>query len=182
MSENRNTSFIYRYRDGGNNKVSHRVVFAGAITLGMRDELLGGLIKPDDPDEWGDFIPGQVGLKDLQASFNEQSVEILEKVLEEAAGPVQAEVPEKDRERYEALLAERRAATPKWTGEDHPIHEVVDISLTESAPTEHSTIAEFIDEVMTVRWDPGYLPSFHAEMVENQRAHEEAVQQNVPEI
>lgn len=172
MTETRNTSFTYQYRDGGNNKVSHRVIFAGAMTLAMRDDLLGGLMEPDAPDDWGDFIPGQVGILDLQASFSNKTIAALESLLKEGDGPVQTLLPQEERDRLEALLEDEGSKTAKWTDEDHPVHEVLDMRPTDEAPTEHRTIGEFIEEVCATRWSLDYRPPFYGEMVENQRAFE----------
>jgi len=74
MSETRNTKLSYLYRDGSNYKVAGTVIFSGAITLGDRDRLLGGMLPSSDDDLWGVIIPGQVGLADLQDRFYEREV------------------------------------------------------------------------------------------------------------
>lgn len=168
MSETRNTKFSYLYRDGSNYKVDVSVIFAGAITLGDRDRLLGGMMTPADQDLWGVIIPGQVGLADLQNRFGEKEVAMLEALLAPQEGPVRTAIDPAERERYETLLAEARARKPQWReGDDHVFHEVTDIHLTEEAPTDPRTILEFIAEVERVTWDEDWRPSFYEEMVDN---------------
>jgi hypothetical protein len=59
-----NTAFCYKYCDGNNNKRGERIVLQGTITF---EQLVPYL------DEGEYFIPGQVGLEDLQHSFTSKS-------------------------------------------------------------------------------------------------------------
>lgn len=56
----KNTAVSYQYRDGSNYKANHVAIFAGEIT---HDEVLR-VLSTCDEGEW--FIPGQVGLPDIQ--------------------------------------------------------------------------------------------------------------------
>ena len=62
-----NTIVTYQYRDAGNNKVARRAVFPGGVNDALRAAILKGMASSDT--EEGRFIPGQVGLPDLQMSF-----------------------------------------------------------------------------------------------------------------
>lgn len=57
-----NTKITYMYRDGSNYKVGHSVVLAGRFDCNDVAAFLGALSE-------GSLVPGQVGLKDLQDSF-----------------------------------------------------------------------------------------------------------------
>lgn len=182
MSETRNTKITYLYRDGSNYKVDASVIFAGAITLGDRDRLLGGMLPPDDDDLWGVIIPGQVGLPDLQNRFGRKEVAMLEALLAPQERPVRTVIDPAERERYEALLAETRARKPQWREtDDHIFHEVTDITLTEEAPTDPRTILEFIAEVERVEWDDTWRPEFYPEMVANYEAARAQARDDGPE-
>ena len=171
MTDPRNTSITYRYRDGANYKVARTVIFAGPITLEMRDRLIGAMMPPEDEDLWGVIIPGQIGLQDLQNQFYVDGIRGLEAILAPQTGPVQAPLAETDRLRFETLLEGMRATRPMWRpDEDHIFHDVTDISLTERAPTDPRSIEAFVAQVEGVTWDPDWLPPFHAEMVENYEA------------
>lgn len=183
MSETRNTKFTYLYRDGSNYKVDASVIFSGAITLGDRDRLLGGMMTPADEDLWGVIIPGQVGLPDLQNRFGEKEVVMLEALLTPQEGPVRTAIDAAERERYETLLAEMRARKPQWReDDDHVFHEVTDITLTEEAPTDPRSILEFIAEVERVTWDEDWRPSFYEEMIANYEAAVAGVQEGGPDV
>jgi hypothetical protein len=168
MSETRNTGISYLYRDGSNYKVDHEVVFAGAITLAGRDRLLGGLLPPDDPDEWGDLIPGQVGLPDLQNTFHRKEIAALEALLAPREGLAPDQIGPTERGRLETLLTDLRGTKPQWReGDDHIYHVITDIHLTEAPPTDPRTIEAFIEEVVRTEWDHEWRPAFYEEMVEN---------------
>lgn len=171
MSDTRNTEIRYLYRDGSNYKVDHTVVFAGAITLAARDRLLGGLLPPDDPDEWGDLIPGQVGLPDLQSTFYRKEIAVLEALLAPQDGPVQHQIDEAERSRLETLLEDMRGTKPQWReGDDHIYHVITEIRLTEAPPTDPRTIDAFIEEVVRIEWDHDWRPASYEEMVANYEA------------
>jgi hypothetical protein len=167
----RNTAITYRYRDGSNYKISRTVIFAGPITLGDRDRLIGSMIMPEDEDLWGVIIPGQVGLQDLQNQFHQAEIRMLEGLLAPQEGAAKASLETADQARFETLLSEMRAAKPMWReDEDHIYHDVTDIALTEQAPTDPRTIGAFIAELGQVTWDHDWRPPFHAEMVANYEA------------
>lgn len=66
----KNTRITYQYRDGGNNKVFSYVVLAGDICESGLDMMRErAALDMDASTEFGDFIPGQIGLPDLQDSF-----------------------------------------------------------------------------------------------------------------
>ena len=63
-----NTRISYQYRDGANNKTGMEVILAGAPDA----DLMQSIIAAMDCDGGGgvpSFIPGQVGLPDLQNNF-----------------------------------------------------------------------------------------------------------------
>ncbi|MBW3243388.1 hypothetical protein KUV57_12010 [Epibacterium sp. DP7N7-1] len=62
-----NTAIIYQYRDAANNKVAHQVIFSGSLSDDVRSKIQGSLVSLDADEQH--FIPGQVGLPDLQMSF-----------------------------------------------------------------------------------------------------------------
>jgi hypothetical protein len=168
MSDARNTEITYLYRDGSNYKVDHQVVFEGEITLAARDRLLGGLLPPDNPDEWGDLIPGQVGLPDLQNQFHRKEIAALEALLAPQEGAARRHIGETERARLELLLTELRNTKQQWREEDdHIYHAITDIRLTEAPPTDPRTIDAFIDEVVRTEWDHAWRPDFFKEMVDN---------------
>ena len=55
-----NTKITYIYRDGNNYKTDGQTIFGGAISPADIDKIMSHL------DEDGGFIPGQVGMADLQ--------------------------------------------------------------------------------------------------------------------
>lgn len=57
-----NTKITYMYRDGANYKVGHSVVFGGRVDSSEIAAFIGALNDSS-------MVPGQVGLKDLQDSF-----------------------------------------------------------------------------------------------------------------
>lgn len=171
MSETRNTKLSYLYRDGSNYKVSGTVIFSGAITLGDRDRLLGGMLPSSDDDLWGVIIPGQVGLADLQDRFYEREIAMIEAMLAPQEGPVRTLIDPGERDRYQTLLKQMRATKPQWRDtDDHVFHQVTDIVLTLEPPTDPRSILEFISDVLRVDWDESWRPSFYEEMVANYEA------------
>ncbi|WP_264772600.1 hypothetical protein [Defluviimonas salinarum] len=166
-----NTGIEYLYCDGDNYKVRRRVVFAGAITLEGHDRIAMAAIGGDADDRL-EFIPGQVGLPDLQKSFYVREIEVIDAILaSDEAAPVVNRIDTAERQRYADLRAGMAATRPRWDPDkDHPVHLIDDIGLTEEVPTDPRDIATFIREMEAVSWDLGYLPPFHAEMEAN---HEE---------
>ncbi len=68
----KNTAIEYSYTDYGNWDARHRIVIAGEMTSEMIAKLKTHLIKDmcfnhPDPEKYGQIIPGQIGLKDLQS-------------------------------------------------------------------------------------------------------------------
>ncbi|NMP24910.1 hypothetical protein [Sulfobacillus harzensis] len=61
-----NTRIAYLYRDGANNKQGGEVVLAGALS----DEQIADIRHACDDGQW--FIPGDVGLPELQAVWVEK--------------------------------------------------------------------------------------------------------------
>jgi hypothetical protein len=97
----RNTLLSYTYRDGSNNSTSREVVIEGEITDAEREELILMLDRSVDTEgRLGDFIPGQVGLPDLQDDFpskgawtdNDHPWHMLEE-LRQTALPADDDVP-----------------------------------------------------------------------------------------
>jgi hypothetical protein len=170
----RNTRFEYLYRDGANYKRSGFAVFAGEASLEIRDRIIRCAVDPE-PDGYGSFIPGQVGLPDLQDQFMKAEIRMIDAILasaEDTSGPVRNGVPEEEISRYRALRADMAAMTPRWDPEiDHPFHEIIDIILTDEAPTDPRGIEAFAAEMEAATWDPGYLPPFHDEMLAAHEAH-----------
>lgn len=64
----RNTRIDYLYRDGENNKVGGHAIFAGSCDIPLQDAFVKAALH-DDGGDMGSFIPGQVGLRDLEADF-----------------------------------------------------------------------------------------------------------------
>lgn len=66
-----NTKVVYEYRDGGNNKISSQIILEGAITEAtLQSVLTRARTDPDANTEFGGFIPGQIGLPDLQGKYD----------------------------------------------------------------------------------------------------------------
>lgn len=61
-----NTAIMYQYRDAGNYKLATRVVVAGVLGPDQVKQLLSKL------DEGVYFIPGQVGLPELQPRWRDK--------------------------------------------------------------------------------------------------------------
>lgn len=136
----RNTLLSYSYRDGSNNMTSRDVIIEGEITDAQRAvliELLDRGVDVDTDGRIGDFIPGQVGLPDLQDDFpskgawtdNDHPWHMLE-TIRQTSLPADDDVPS---------LAEVMA-------------KLSDLMATKASGAEHI-------------WDEEYRPAFHAEMV-----------------
>lgn len=66
----KNTALSYLYRDADNFKQSKVVILEGELAEGMLERIISS--AKDDGDQSGNpgyFIPGQVGLPDLQNQF-----------------------------------------------------------------------------------------------------------------
>lgn len=169
MSEHqKNTKFVYMYRDGDNYKVTHSVIFPGAISLDMRDQIQRNMI--DGPEGTldaysldGFFIPGIVGLMDLQDQFHVKELDVLNAILDDEEGPKGP-----DRERFEELRDQMAATKPMWSDQsDHIYHTIEEISLTDAHPTDLRDIADFVKEMADASWNPEYLPPCYEVMNQN---------------
>lgn len=169
MSEReKNTKLVYQYRDGDNYKVARSVVFEGAITLEMRDKLQNAMLEGDGAvsDAYGVdgfFIPGQVGLPDLQDQFYSQELAVLDAILSEEPGP------EGDQRAHLQDLRDQMAATkPLWSPtSDHIYHTIEEISLTDQPATETKSIEDFVDDFCDTGWNHEYLPPCYEVMHQN---------------
>lgn len=65
-----NSMISYMYRDGSNFKTTHSVVLAGALDDRQIRDAMDPRAGGDEPE----FIPGQIGLPDLQDGFNGPSM------------------------------------------------------------------------------------------------------------
>lgn len=153
----KNTRFLYQYRDTANYKTIHEIIFAGAITEAECRSLTENL-DPCDGDALGDFIPGQIGLKDLQASFYEHPVKVAE-FLSNAGGTESEGVAD--------LLRSMRKTKPLWWPDDGPFHELLMIDHVSQDPTDPRPVSEIAKIISNAKWDGDYRPPFHAEMVKN---------------
>jgi hypothetical protein len=160
----KNTAITYMYRDGDNYKACATAVFAGVLSIDQKATLLAGL---DDPEssETGFFIPGQVGLKDLQNSFHDQPRAVIEAALVGETDPhLIGEI--------EAQLGELDKNPCRWDPEsDHVWHDLIDIEPTDKEPTDERSIEAFVSEMSAAEWDASYEPPFYDEMVRNQEAY-----------
>lgn len=119
-----NTTLRYLYRDGDNYKISSSETFVGVLDEAMTQAFRAHLDLEGGGDI-GSFIPGQVGLADLQDKF---------------LGPT------------------------AWDPErDHPWHEVLAIEKTDQPATTSITVAEFLEQVLSTRWNAEWLPAFARE-------------------
>lgn len=156
----KNTAIKYKYRDASNNKVAATVIFAGRLSTAQTEAFLASLSQDGSNGE-GDFIPGQVGLKDLQNSFHDMPKAMLQSALENETHPPQIE-------RLEAGLADIDENPCRWDPDgDHVWHELDEIDFTDADPTDARTMEAFAAEVAAVEWDPSYEPPFYDEMVKN---------------
>jgi len=156
----KNTRILYQYRDASNYKVLMEAIFAGAVTVEQCVKIKKAL-RPCDAGSLGTFIPGQIGLRDLQNSFYEKPIALAEAV--------------DDQEMVDAL----KAAKPIWWPDDGPFHEVLMIDHVSAPPTHPESIGEIAAAILDVDWGPEYLPPFHTLMVES---HEKHLREEGPEI
>lgn len=166
----RNTAFFYLYRDGDNYKVAGKAVFSGPCSLDLRDRISRAAAEGGE-DDYGSFIPGQVGLKDLQDQFYKAEIRVINAMISAAetkGEPVRLALDQADIASWKALRTDMEKTRPQWNPEkDHPFHEITDICLTEDPPTDPRSIEEFAAVMEKTVWDPDYLPPFHAEMIAN---------------
>lgn len=159
-----NTRFLYRYRDASNNKTICEVIFDGMISQEECHEISEKLITTSDGDILGQFIPGQVGLKDLQNAFYDTPIDMGEKII--ACGD---EIQNK--EEMSDLLADMRATKPIWWPDDDIYHDLLMIDHVERAPTDGRPLPDFIRQFSETDWNDQYLPPFYEEMIENYNDH-----------
>jgi len=165
-----NTALYYIYRDGDNYKVAGKAVFSGPCSLELRDRISRAAADGGD-DDYGQFIPGQVGLPDLQNTFYQAEIKVIDAMLsaaEKTESPVRLAINGADVESWKALRKDMAMTRPQWNPDrDHPFHEITEISLTKDAPTDPRSIEEFAAQMEKTVWNPEYLPPFHAEMLAN---------------
>lgn len=152
-TEGPKTRLEYMYRDGSNFKVHRTVVFSGAPTEDLKARLLAACGHDGfDPE----FIPGLVGLRDLQKSFLEKPI-----MIARALG-------------QEKFLAELEASKPRWDPErDHIYHTIEDVSVTSEDATDPRSFEEFVEDCEAAEWDETYKPPFYEEMLANYEAGRE---------
>jgi len=162
-----NTVIEYRYQDGSNNKVFKEAVFAGPADVACRARIEAALVASDDPDEIGNFVPGQVGLQDLQNAFYERHIMLAKAMgsdgLAEDADPAQRAAAE----RFDELRDAMAETKPIWWPDDHPLHTIVRVGETDKPATVEKTIAEFVEELEATEWDGSYTPPFYEDMIAN---------------
>jgi hypothetical protein len=163
----KNTAITYRYQDGSNNKVFKEEVFAGTADAESLKRISAALLDNGEPDVMGDFVPGQVGLQDLQNAFYERHMMLAKAMgsegLADDAGPAEREVAA----RYDELHATMSETKPIWWPDDHPLHTLDDVAHTDKPTTVEKTLQEFIEKLETTEWDGSYTPPFYEEMIAN---------------
>ncbi|MFG6572021.1 hypothetical protein ACGYLO_10490 [Sulfitobacter sp. 1A13353] len=163
----KNTVIEYRYQDGSNNKAFKEEIFAGPVDEASSARITAALVPSDDPDEIGNFVPGQVGLQDLQNAFYERHM-LLAKAMGSDNLPQDADPAARAAaERFDALRDSMSEVKPIWWPDDHPLHTIVRVEGTDKTPTVEKTIAEFIEELEATEWDGSYTPPFYDEMIAN---------------
>ena len=167
----KNTVIEYRYQDGSNNTAFKEEIFAGPVDEALIVRITFALVPSDDPDEIGNFVPGQVGLQDLQNAFYERHMLLANAMgsdsLPEGADPAQRAAAE----RFDALRDSMSEVQPIWWPDDHPLHTIVRVEGTDKPATVEKTIAEFIEELEATEWDGSYTPPFYDEMIKNYDLH-----------
>ncbi|MFX4299985.1 hypothetical protein [Pseudosulfitobacter pseudonitzschiae] len=163
-----NTKLTYMYRDASNNKSMRQVVFSGRLAADHKQSLIASMI-PGENDEVANFIPGLVGLPDLQDKFYDQQITLINAMMEHASkDPVKrSDVDHKILGDFQALADDMAAVKPIWWPDDTTGHEILEIADTERETTDARSIQAFAAVVAVVDWDQDYLPPFHAEMLEN---------------
>lgn len=162
-----NTAFIYRYHDGSKNNVHSQAVFAGLMPASDLGRVNGALLHSYDTDGLGDFIPGQVGLVDLQNALHDDFV-ALAKAMGSAGLDPDAEAADRAAaEPFDELCESLLKTKPMWGPDDHPFHTLVSVEHTDAPVTAHKTIDEFIEELEATVWDNAYKPPFYDEMLKN---------------
>lgn len=129
------TRLVYQYRDGANYKTAHSVVVEGRMSPLMARAILACC----DADTDASFVPGQVGLPDLQDSFS---------------GCDSYWDPDLDHPFHEVLAIElTREPANLVDSSDRPL-------------TTHDLMERFLDVGLAGGWNDDYLPPFHAEMAQ----------------
>jgi len=107
-----NTRIRYLYRDASNYKQSDSVIFSGAITAEECETLIAHF------DEYGGFIPGQVGMPDLQDRMTGGWDEDLDHPFHEITG-IELTLSPADTSMTAADLADRFSGI-SWDPEHRP--------------------------------------------------------------
>lgn len=156
-----NTKILYQYRDADNYKVAGHVVVAGEMSEAQVGKIIDRL-DSEAPDVCVYFIPGQVGLPDLQAGFYKAEIAM-------ADAMIAASDPSDPFVKMAQDLRERMVETkPQWDPDrDHPWHELLTIEPTDEPATCNLSVEDLIRAFETATWDEGYLPPFHEEMLAN---------------
>jgi hypothetical protein len=139
----------FQYRDGSNYKVSRDICFQGGADRWGALSLVRPMLMAMDVSEGSpSFIPGLVGLDDLQDSFS---------------GCESRWDPEDDGPWHELLSVE---LIPEGSGEIY----AEDCSFAQFVQrVQHQAVIQ--------GWDEGYKPPFYAEMAKRQRAYERQMHQ-----
>lgn len=157
----KNTSLAYMYRDADNFKQSKVVILAGEITDSMLSRIKAALgTNVDQAEELGSFIPGQVGLPDLQNQFSENEITMIDVLL--------SAMTDDERQNFEAMIDRNAFEKPQWNNErDHIWHEMLSLDLVDHMPTVEMRIEDFVSALEAVTWDENYKPPFYEEMCAN---------------
>ena len=152
-----NTKITYRYRDASNNKAEGAAVLRGTADSAVLISFIESLAPSGDPGIMGFFVPGQIGLPDLQDRFSAQTRAILQHLVDQEPVTTHAEV-------IDAAFSET-GTDASWYPDDGPWHEVLEITSTPEMPTLQVTFAELTEVVGATSWDPDYRPTFDPETI-----------------
>ena len=177
----KNTRVTYRYRDAGNNKVSETVVFGGQPTDALVEDIVAHLTAPCG-DELGGFVPGLVGLRDMQNKFFEKHIALTEALTGgDAKRPMKSSASDElILEEMQALADEMKTIKPIWWPDDTTSHELLSVEATDDPQTDPRSIDTFAADMIAADWDSDYLPPFHAEMVANYEEHLHKIDSDTP--
>lgn len=158
-----NTLFTYMYRDGDNYKQINAVVFAGEANENLRQRIMAAaspsFFSIDEPTD-NLFIPGLVGLPDLQNRFGSTEAKLLDAMAPDMTDAMKATL--------EGLVDRARLEKPQWNDErDHIWHEIIGIEPVEAEPTVEISIEAFTAAMESATWSESYRPPFYDEMAAN---------------
>lgn len=157
-----NTAFTYMYRDGDNYKTAHRVIFHGAVTTRLREAILSAASGDQDH-----FIPGLIGLPDLQNRFGKNEIDMVDAITS-AAEANGSGFPDSEIKRMQEIRTQIAQQPSCWDPErDHIYHEILEIKPSTEEATDPRSIESFAVEFQQARWDDTYLPPFYSDMLEN---------------